>query len=108
MDTPTPTCLDCGRSGLRHNARGLCGACYARRWEHGGDFADRPPLGPPGKGVDNLASAPDWRAYCDRQDAALRAEIRARRAAGRSLVLADTPAPPYRETWLPSAPVATD
>lgn len=84
----THPCLDCGRTGVRHNARGLCSRCYLRRWSAGRDFAGRPPVGPPTAPRNDLPpTRAALAAYCDRQDAALRADIRRRLVAGESLVL---------------------
>lgn len=133
MATLIAPCLDCGRVGIRHRARGLCNRCYYAR-QRAGTRAERPratdwsrargatdrhvevacaACGAPvrvrrwraaagpvycgrdcGTAARRRASSPepppalDSDAYLARADAAIRADIRARLAAGRSTVTA--------------------
>ena len=81
----TAPCRDCGRTGLYTLGRGLC----ARDWHrhHAAGTLDR--FGPGTRDTYPYRTAAQARANCDRYAVILADEIRARRAAGRSLVLAD-------------------
>ena len=108
MDTQTRQCRDCGGPAETRVGRNLCRRCYNRHYAHG--TLDRFPP----RAVTKLfeqrlpADRAAFDAYCDASWRTLLADVHERERARRSLVLADTPSPPYRETWLPAAPVAAD
>lgn len=80
-------CRSCGRVGVTHQGRGLCSACYHRQLR-AGTLGHYPPVGPPPPRPPMPEDGDARRAYLAAADAWLRRDIRARLAAGTSLVTA--------------------